>query len=408
MNEKSHSASKMIRIEDAEGTAKNWSVSHIDEESGLVYVKHQYGEHDTDTFIYRGMSKRRFQELGGAVINSTTCEQSQAASEATPQVHRVSKEAHIPETPHIADHTESDKQADIPATFAEIYDMKGNSIEDFLAKLPDVGNGEASRALAPNYYGKNRKDQQFWNNPAAIEIYDQEMIKLTGELKRQNPFEKELSAVENKGGWRRQYNSRAYIQDRLDKDKGQAEESSVSMYLNAPLESVPMIFRQVVEKADANGIRFYAKVFDPDLSGKSSRASMSRQERAKQWAASPSYRKDHITFYGFSDTTEQLYTIIKEVYEANASVFEDRTSMNGPYKVAPGFSVGEGTAKSKGGSIHSKLLIKAMDGIDKIMLGCKHLSPDERKREFAESFRKVVVQEAGRGQLINPDNLAFR
>lgn len=77
-----------IRLDDVDGTTKEWGVSHTDSETGMVFLKHQYGEESENKFIYRGMSRARFAELGGELASEQVAEQkpadAQLRSESVP------------------------------------------------------------------------------------------------------------------------------------------------------------------------------------------------------------------------------------------------------------------------------------------------------------------------------------
>lgn len=379
-----------IHLEDADGNTEEWEVSHTDADSGMVYLKHYYGEASDNTFLYRGVSSKLFQELTGVTPEDP------GSSTASTEAPSHTDAAHASET---------ERPVGLPKTFGEIRTMPGHSIEDFLATLPDVGNEAAKRATTPDYNGKNDKDQLFWADPANIEKYDQEMIKLTGELIRENPHQKTHSVTRSTPGWR-YHDSKMLVHDKVE--KASTDEATASIYLNPPMENMAAIYRQIFEKAEAEGLRFQARVFDPDLSGKSQGHGENRLEAAQKWAKNPSYRTDHMVFYGFPESTEKLYTIVKEAYESNSDVFAGRELGFGPYKVAPGFGVGEGLSKAPGRQVHSKILAYSIAAVEKTKVWSVGNTPAERKQIFAKVFRDMLSNARAGKVIINPDNIAFR
>lgn len=233
--------------------------------------------------------------------------------------------------------------------------------------------------------------------------YEKDIYDFSMRLHNENPYKDERQVLHSHAIWT-QHDSKGFIKSRVENKTTDAPDSR--FYLNPPIANTMAIYKEIFERAEAEGLRFKAKVFDFDLRARGNRITTEAQrEKAEKWSDKPSLRNDPMVFYGFADSKERLYEIIKDVYSSNEEIFKGRELGFAPYELAPGFGVGEEPKELSGRESLSSLLEGILSDVthDSDWANGKHSY--QRKRQFAQAFRKKINDD---NLPVNPDNIAFR
>lgn len=297
---------------------------------------------------------------------------------------------------------------ELPEMFEEMRHLKGHSIEDLLDKVGDIQGAGKWYGTAIDAYiehmrdNTSMKDARFVANIDNIVNYDAELREFTLKHHNENIYADRRKAVHDHVLWV-QHDSKAFIKSRVEGRTTDVADSR--FYLNPPLKNMIPIYKEIYERAESEGLRFRAKVFDFDLRRGERKTSALQRERAKMWSDKPRLRNDPMVFYGFHESKQRLYEIIKEVYEEHEEVFQGRELGFAPYEIAPGFGVGEEPIEPTGKESLSSFLKSLLSRVSTDGSWNKGKDPESRKRIFAESFREMIKKN---NYPVNPDNIAFR
>lgn len=304
--------------------------------------------------------------------------------------------------------------------------MSGNTIEDFI----DVYLGDNGSLTMPQNIAKmNKRDQEFFT-PDRVHAYEAKLADFIKKKSDDNPYKEQRPIVIDQIGWT-QIDSVAFAKHRVE-DKG-VDNPSARIYLNPNYNDMLPIYKEVFERAEAAGLRFRSKVFDPHIRLLRNRDPEPYSNLFKEWSegheqkeAKQEVRKvgdygartpfvidgdktrtDPMLFYAFDESKDELLQIVNEVYQAHTDAFEGRASPGYPVEVAPGLAVGSepgGMSGQQSLTSHRQEVIREVYDLIKDRPRWKELkTPQERKMAFGNIFRRRIAEKTN----IDPDNIAF-
>jgi predicted metal-dependent hydrolase len=299
---------------------------------------------------------------------------------------------------------------ELPKTFAEVRSLPGHSIESLLDKTGDLSaptknwySTSLDELISNRLRNNSFRDKRFMSDVENIIAYERDIHGFSIKLHNENPYRNQRGVLHSHIGWT-QHDSKEFIRSRVEKEPKETADSR--FYLNPPVENMVAIYKEIFGRAEAQGLKFQAKVLDFDLRGRGQRKTVEDQrEKAEKWSKNPSLRNDPMVFYGFLESKERLYEIIKDVYISNEQVFKGRELGFAPYELAPGFGVGEEPRELSGRESLSSFLESILASVTRNSDWKQGKTPADRKKRFAGAFRKKISDEK---LPINPDNIAFR
>lgn len=291
----------------------------------------------------------------------------------------------------------------LPKTFAEARKLKGNSIEDYLRDIPKIEDPSSffDPVVRKIYTSMDRapEDKTFFI-AQNVKDYEKELTDFADRMKKENPYEQRRPVNSDHIGWL-QFDSKAFIEAREKRQSTGDVKSRI--YLNPRFEDLMPIYKEIYAEAEAQGLVFKSKVFDPAL-----RESKDIDAKAKKWENYDSVRIDPLVIYGYESSEDQLLQIVNGVYEKYQDSFRGRRIGAAPVRVAPGFAVG---AEPTGFSGSESLTSHRGDVLGGVLSLCKQrpewskLGPDAQKKLFAKIFRDNT--DKGIKHNIDPSNIAF-
>lgn len=293
----------------------------------------------------------------------------------------------------------------MPRTFDEARKQRGNAIEDVYDVYDKQDRDSHQMAVLTSL---TEKDRVFFSNPEAIMGYEEELLKFTARLNQENPYRPKQEASSAQIGWM-QHNSKEYMRSRAQPDVPHDRVVS-RIYLNPDFDSMLEVYEAIVTRAEAEGLRFQAKVFDPNMRSatKGGVLDTAKLEVFSKYYAEMKQRRrgDSIVVYGYKESSDVLLGIITDVYKKHQESFLERDVPVITSQIANGLAVGEepiGAGENDSLSSHRELLI------ERCIRALKDANP--RWSEFPIEMRRAAFCELFRGfasgQHIDPDNIAF-
>ncbi len=284
---------------------------------------------------------------------------------------------------------------DLPKTFEEIRHLPGLTVEQW-----------AAGARRPMLQERNPRDDVFYSDPQNVREYEARMVKFTDDHKKKNPYPSGRGNTSGHFGWM-QHDSEAFVRDRVENASTDAPSSRI--YFNPPMDRMWDVYEEIYTRAEDKGLRFKAK--NLDFLMRAYKGDVSKEDPWLQKLANEGYshqRRDPMVFYGFEDSTEELYEIARDVYAKYADDFEGRELGGIPCQIAPGFGVGEEPKGFSGRESLTSHREKFKDAVEQKLIQdigedkWQAQSADKKQQLLAVAMRNVAPKFD-----INPDNVAF-
>lgn len=288
----------------------------------------------------------------------------------------------------------------LPRTFAEARDKGRHAIEDVADEYIDGYQLDVMVAAL------TKRDRDFFSSWEELYEYENRLIKLTRQLEKDSPYENH-TVHSGQIGWM-QHSSKAYIQGRVDHQEH--DPPTVRIYMNPNFNAMLDVYSEVFLRSEERGLRFQAKVFDPNLRSATEGGAWDTDKLTgfmKNYANMKTRRRgDSIVFYGYEGSEDALLGVATEVYREHGAAFLDRDVPVVPLRLADGLAVGEeplGLSGAESLSGHREaVLAKCLTVLRENDPLWATRPKAERCRLFCQRFRSVAVLNH-----INPNNIAF-
>lgn len=305
-------------------------------------------------------------------------------------------------------HTNTPEKRPVVTDFEQARTLEGNSIDDILTAIEDDGinlddlssGGPFDRYVRKRALRNPSPDELAFfrlETPNNVSNYDKALVSFTNKLIRENPYAGKRNVTNNHIGWL-QHSSKAFIKDRVENRS--KDEPSARIYLT-PKFGMDMIhiYEEIFEEAERTGLRFDAKVYDPNIRG-----NLERVKKYKSVYNFDNQRTDPIVFYPFEESKDSLLAIAQKVYKRHVSSFENMHTGAIPTEIAPGFAVG---SEPKGYSGNESLTSHR----ERLGVAFEKAVAHPQWKSADSTLRRKICREyllnACRQNNIDPDNIAF-
>lgn len=188
--------------------------------------------------------------------------------------------------------------------------------------------------------------------------------------------------------------SRQRLKDKLDSQEQPEPTLDRRIYLNPEMEAAPLVFEQLLQKANQAEIALQLKIYPRTVE------TIRRFRDTKDGKSVEGLRGDGIVVYVNNEDADRVLGLALEVAQDNADSFVGRKTSAIPQEVADGIAIGDEPTQAPGYSLtsHRAMLLDTVAG---------WVRDSEHEGDEARRYFRYCLGSASKQCGVDPNNLAF-